>query len=121
MTIREEHKWDMNLFPIPEMLPEFKPYKIERGIARSDGKFTFSFKFNGNESYRHYYYKNPKEALKNYAKDFQKEERAFFERNKSALIESFSNSQLIEQLQAKANRIEAELNQLKHSLGETSD
>lgn len=121
MTIREERKWDMNLFPVPERIPELKPYKVERGINREGNKFTYSFKANGNESARHYHYKNPKEALENYVKDFQKEERAFFERNKEELIESFSNSQLIEQLQDQSDRIEATLNKLKHSLGETND
>lgn len=118
---REESKWDMNQFSIPPEIPEFKPYNFVRGITRSNGQFIFTFKAAGNESTRNYYYKNPKEALKHYAKDFQKEERAFFERSKDDLLEYYSASKLVERVQAQADRIEADLNQLKQSLGEKND
>lgn len=118
---RAESKWDMNLFPIPPEISELKPYNIVRSITRDNSKFIFTFKAEGNTSTRHYYYKNPKEALKHYVKDFQKEERAFFERNKIDLLEYLSVSKLVERVQAQADRIEADLNQLKQSLGENDD
>lgn len=118
---RAESKWDMNQFSIPPEIPEFKPYNIVRSITRDNGQFIFTFKADGNTSTRHYYYRNPKEALKHYVKDFQKEERAFFERNKDDLLEYYSVSKLVERVQAQADRIESDLNQLKQSLGEKND
>lgn len=118
---RAESKWDMNQFSIPPEIPELEPYNIVRSITREDSKFIFTFKAAGNTSTRHYYYRNPKEALKHYVKDFQKEELAFFERNKDDLLEYYSVSKLVERVQAQADRIESDLNQLKQSLGEKND
>lgn len=121
MLMREERKWDMNLFTIPDRIPELEPYEVTRGIHRTGNTLVFTFKAAGIESMRSYRYKNPKEALKLYKKDFQKDERAFFERSKNDLLEDFSAIKLVERVQAQADRIESDLNQLKQSLGETND
>lgn len=118
---RADRKWDMNLFTIPARIPELEPYNVTRSIHRTGDALVFTFKAAGNESMRSYRYKNPKEALKRYVQDFQKEERAFFERNKCDLLEDFSTIKLVEQIKAKVDRIESDLNQLKLSLGEKSD
>lgn len=121
ITRKKESKWDMNLFPIPNEIPELEPYPVTRSIYREDEEFVFSFECNNRTSKRNYYYRNPKEALSNYVADFQKEELAFYNRNKSSLKRVLTLSEKLDSLELQADRIESELNQLKESLGEKND
>lgn len=118
---KKESKWDMNLFSIPDEIPELEPYPVTRSIYREDEEFVFSFECNNRTSKRNYYYRNPKEALSNYVADFQKEELAFYNRNKSSLKRVLTLSEKLDSLELQADRIESELNQLKESLGEKND
>lgn len=117
---KRESKWDMNLFPIPNEIPELKPYPVTRSIYREDEEFVFSFECDNRSSKRRYYYRNPKEALSNYVADFQKEELAFYNRNKNTLKKVLTLSEKLDSLELQADRIESELNQLKESLGENN-
>lgn len=118
---KKESKWDMNLFSIPNEIPELEPYPVTRSIYREDEEFVFSFECNNRTSKRNYYYRNPKEALSNYVADFQKEELAFYNRNKNSLKKVLTLSEKLDSLELQADRIESELNQLKESLGEKND
>lgn len=125
---RKIKKWDANDFPIPERNPELKGYRYDTSIGVSPNKLTFTFKRDKNSSTRTYIYRSVQEAIANYSNDFTKEELLFVNRNKSEWTKEASNRELIyalgttvTTLAAQADRIEADLNQLKESLGENDD
>ena len=125
---RKSKKWDANDFPIPESNPDLEGYMYNASIEVSPNKLTFSFKKDAASSTRTYVYRSVQEAIANYSDDFKKEELLFVERNKSDWTRAASNRELIHALgatvtllAAQADRIEANLNQLKESLGENDD
>lgn len=125
---RKSKKWDANDFPIPESDPELKDYVYDTSIEISPNKLTFTFKKDTSSSTRTYVYRSVQEAIANYSNDFKKEELLFVKRNKSAWSKEETNRELIYALGAtvttlstQADRIEANLNQLKESLGENDD
>lgn len=125
---RKIKKWSANDFPIPESNPELEGYMYNASIEVSPDKLTFAFKKDTASSTRTYVYRSVQEAIANYSDDFKKEELLFVERNKSEWTKEASNRELIHALAAtvttltaQADRIEANLNQLKESLGENDD
>lgn len=125
---RKSKKWDANDFPIPESNPDLEGYMYNASIEVSPDKLTFSFKKDTASSTRTYVYRSVQEAIANYSNDFKKEELLFVERNKSEWTKEASNRELIHALgatvtalAAQADRIEANLNHLKESLGENDD
>lgn len=128
LEYKNSKKWVANDYPIPSLPDDYQNVSITRSIEVSPGVLTYSFSIDNNKSVRLYRYRSPKEAMANYEQDFNNEQYAFIDRHKDEITDEITNNQLIQDLiksmtaiTARADHIEAELNQLKHSLGETSD
>lgn len=107
-----------NMFPVPDITNEAKPYKMSRGITCNNGVLTFTWESEKCSSTREVKYKNSNQAIANYEREFLREERLFVERNKEMLKESQTNSDRITSLSTEVSSLRGELTTLKESLGE---
>lgn len=128
LTAKEEAKWDVDLFPLPEIHPELYDYAITRSITVSTGYLTFKWVTDAHSITRTRHFKNVEEAVANYKDIFAKHEEHFYQQTKGTLTVVASNRDLIDKLtltlkevEYKAYRTEKALNQLKESLGETHE
>lgn len=106
--IKQDLKWDVNLFPIPEEIPELEPFQVKRSINLNNRVFTFYWESNGNSSTRTYRFISVKTALKHYERIFKAEERKFYERNHKDFAQALTAHKRIDALEQK---IENMLNQ----------
>lgn len=109
--IKQDLKWDVNLFPVPKIIPELEGVDIVRGVNLSNRTFTFSWESDGNVSNRTYRFLTVKSAIANYERSFTAEERKFFERNHTSLKAT----------QCVASRLTALEGTVKHILSKGKD